>query len=42
MTNKDKLITVAVDAMGGDYAPTEIVAGAVEAVGKKVEKFQQG
>ena len=33
LTNKDKLITVAVDAMGGDYAPTEIVAGAVEAAG---------
>lgn len=33
MTNKGELITVAVDAMGGDYAPTEIVAGAVEAAG---------
>ena len=27
----EKLIRVAVDAMGGDHAPAEIVAGAVEA-----------
>ncbi len=26
------MIKVAVDAMGGDYAPAEMVAGAVEAV----------
>ena len=31
MATKEKLIRVAVDAMGGDYAPTEIVAGAVQA-----------
>lgn len=31
MTNKDELVTIAVDVMGGDYAPTETVAGAVEA-----------
>ena len=29
------MIKVAVDAMGGDYAPVEIVKGAVEAVSKK-------
>ena len=29
------MIKVAVDAMGGDNAPGEIVAGAVEAVKKK-------
>ena len=29
------MIKVAVDAMGGDYAPTEIVKGAIEAVSKK-------
>ncbi|MDO4296362.1 MAG: phosphate acyltransferase PlsX [bacterium] len=29
------MITVAVDAMGGDNAPSEIVAGAVAAVGKR-------
>ena len=32
MTTKDRLVRVAVDAMGGDNAPGEIVAGAVEAV----------
>ena len=26
------MIRVAVDAMGGDYAPEEIIAGAVDAV----------
>ncbi len=31
MTTKRKLIRVAVDAMGGDHAPGEVVAGAVEA-----------
>jgi len=31
LTNKDELVTIAVDVMGGDYAPTETVAGAVEA-----------
>ena len=29
------MIKVAVDAMGGDYAPGEMVAGAVEAVNAK-------
>lgn len=33
------LIKVAVDAMGGDYAPQEPVKGAVEAVNKKKELF---
>lgn len=28
----DKVVRVAVDAMGGDYAPTQIVKGAIEAV----------
>ena len=31
MVTKEKLIRVAVDAMGGDYAPSEIVAGVVQA-----------
>ena len=31
MTNADRVITVAVDSMGGDHAPREPVAGAVEA-----------
>ena len=31
MTTEDRLIRVAVDAMGGDHAPGEVVAGAVEA-----------
>ena len=31
MTTGQRLIRVAVDAMGGDYAPAEIVAGAVQA-----------
>ena len=31
------MIRVAVDAMGGDNAPVEMVAGAVEAVKKKPE-----
>ena len=31
MIAKERAIRVAVDAMGGDYAPSEIVAGAVEA-----------
>ena len=30
-----ELVKVAVDAMGGDHAPLEIVIGAVEAVNKK-------
>ena len=32
-------IKVAVDAMGGDYAPKEPVKGAVEAVNEKEELF---
>jgi phosphate acyltransferase len=32
MTNKDVQPVIAVDAMGGDYAPAEIVEGAVRAV----------
>ena len=31
MTTKAKVVRVAVDAMGGDHAPGEVVAGAVEA-----------
>ena len=31
MTKKDTLVRVAVDAMGGDNAPGDVVAGAVEA-----------
>ena len=31
MTTKDTLVRVAVDAMGGDNAPGDVVAGAVEA-----------
>lgn len=31
MANIDESITIAVDAMGGDHAPSEIVTGAVEA-----------
>ena len=31
MTSSDKPVRVAVDAMGGDHAPGEVVAGAVEA-----------
>ena len=31
MTNADRVITIAVDAMGGDHAPQELVAGAVAA-----------
>ena len=31
----ENLIRVAVDAMGGDYAPTEAVKGAVAAVNEK-------
>ena len=31
MTTKGKVVRVAVDAMGGDHAPGEVVAGAVEA-----------
>ena len=34
MTAKRRLTRVAVDAMGGDYAPTEIVAGAVKAASR--------
>lgn len=39
-----ELVRVAVDAMGGDYAPTEIIKGAVEAVNedKKVKVFLVG
>ena len=33
------LIKVAIDAMGGDYAPQEPVKGAVEAVNAKKELF---
>ena len=33
------LIKVAVDAMGGDYAPLEPVKGAIEAVHAKEELF---
>ena len=33
------MIRVAVDAMGGDNAPVEMVAGAVEAVKKKPGSF---
>ncbi len=33
------LIKVAVDAMGGDYAPLELVKGAIEAVNAKEELF---
>ena len=29
------MIRIAVDAMGGDYAPAEMVAGAVEAVPRR-------
>ena len=32
---KDQLTRVAIDAMGGDYAPSEIVAGAVDAAKTK-------
>ena len=32
------MIKVAVDAMGGDYAPGEMVAGAVEAVSSSSTK----
>ena len=31
-TRKPKLIKIALDAMGGDNAPAELVAGAVQAV----------
>ena len=31
------MVKIAVDAMGGDYAPTEMVAGAVEAVSAEGE-----
>ena len=31
MTSDDRVVTVAVDAMGGDHAPGELVAGAVSA-----------
>ena len=31
MTTEERLVRVAVDAMGGDHAPGEVVAGAVEA-----------
>jgi len=31
------LATIALDAMGGDYAPVETVAGAVDASGRGVE-----
>ncbi len=31
------MIRVAVDAMGGDYAPEEIIAGAVDAVKENKE-----
>ncbi len=34
MTTRNGLIRVAVDAMGGDFAPAEIVAGAVQAARK--------
>jgi len=30
-----KVVTVAVDAMGGDYAPREIVKGAIEGAKKE-------
>jgi glycerol-3-phosphate acyltransferase PlsX len=32
-----KLVQVAVDAMGGDYAPKEVIKGAVEAVNERTE-----
>ena len=31
MTQTDSMVRIAVDAMGGDHAPTEVVAGAIEA-----------
>ena len=31
----EKLVKVAVDAMGGDHAPGEVVKGAVDAVNEK-------
>ncbi|MYD52631.1 MAG: phosphate acyltransferase PlsX [Dehalococcoidia bacterium] len=31
MTQANGMVRIAVDAMGGDYAPTEVVAGAIEA-----------
>lgn len=31
----EKLVKVAVDAMGGDHAPGEVVKGAVDAVNRK-------
>jgi glycerol-3-phosphate acyltransferase PlsX len=34
------MIRVALDAMGGDHAPSEIVAGAVQAARKEENKFQ--
>ncbi len=34
MTTRNRLIRVAVDAMGGDFAPAEVVAGAVQAARK--------
>ena len=32
-----KLVRVAVDALGGDYAPKEVIKGAVEAVNERTE-----
>ena len=32
----DEMVKVAVDAMGGDNAPKEIIKGAVEAVNEKI------
>ena len=41
--NPSTLLTIAVDAMGGDYAPAEVVKGAVEAVrGGKVRVILVG
>ncbi len=34
MTQANSMVRIAVDAMGGDYAPTEVVAGAIEAAKK--------
>ena len=36
------MIRVAVDAMGGDYAPVEMVKGAVDAVAKTDQIDQNG
>ena len=34
----EKLVKVAVDAMGGDHAPGEVVKGAVDAVNEKTSE----